>query len=318
MKTIAFLSLAALAFAQTKLTKADVDRWTRELSNAGRWGADDQKGAVNLITAERRKASARLVREGITVSLARPLDFEKAADNGSPYVREMTSTGEKPTSGAGMDKFEVSYHGWAHTHMDALSHIFFEGKMYNGFPQTEVTKAGAQKLDVANYREGIVARGVLFDIPRLKGVPYMEPGDAIYPEDLDAWVKKAGIRMRSGDVMLVRTGRWARRAAKGPWNLGAGAPGLYVSTMPWIRKADVAILGSDATSDVLPSRIEGVFLPVHRLAIVALGMPLLDNCDFEALAETAARLKRWEFQIVIAPLPSPGGTGSPVNPIAIF
>ena len=322
MKKPCIIALASIALfsqqAPRNLTRTDVDRMTKDLSNWGRWGKEDQKGSVNLITDERRKSSAKLVREGITVSLARPLDFEKAADNASPYIREMTSTGEKPTSGAGMDKFEVAYHGWAHTHMDALSHIFYRGEMYNGFSQTEVTKAGANKLDVANYRGGIVTRAVLFDIPRLKGVPYLEPGDAIYQEDLDAWLKQTGIRMQSGDVMLVRTGRWARRAAKGAWNLGEGAPGLYVSTMPWIKKAGVAILGSDATSDVLPSQVEGIFLPVHRIAIVALGIPLLDNCDLEAVAEVAARLKRWEFQIVVAPLPSPGGTGSPVNPIAIF
>lgn len=301
------------------LSRTDVQQMMKELSNWGRWGKDDQKGAINLITPERRKQSAKLVREGVSVSMARTLDMTQAPDNASPWVREMTSTGEKPTSGAGMDKLAVSYHGWAHTHMDSLSHIFFRGEMYNGYPQTEVTREGAKKLDVANFREGIVTRAVLFDIPRLKGVPYLEPGDAIYAQDLEAWLKKAGgLTLRSGDAILIRTGRWVRRAAKGAWNLGEGAPGLHVSVMPWIKKADAAILGSDATEDVIPSQVEGMFLPVHNVAIVGLGMPLLDNCDLDGVAEMAAKLKRWEFQIVIGPLPSPGGTGSPVNPIAVF
>jgi kynurenine formamidase len=156
------------------------------------------------------------------------------------------------------------------------------------------------------------------DIPRLKGVSYLEPGSAIHPEDLDAWERRAGVRVASGDVVLIRTGRWARRAVTGPWDPATHAAGLYATCAEWLRRRDVAILGSDAASEVAPSGVEGVEQPIHQLVLIALGVPILDNCDLEAVAEAAAARKRWEFLLTTAPLPVPGGTGSPLNPIATF
>jgi kynurenine formamidase len=146
----------------------------------------------------------------------------------------------------------------------------------------------------------------------------MEPGAAIYVEDIEAWEKKAGVKIGSGDAVFVRTGRWARRAAKGPWNAGEILAGLHVSVVPWLKQRDVAILAGDGASDVMPSQVQGVSQPVHFLMLVALGSPLFDNCDLEQLAETANRLGRWEFMFTAAPLAVPRGTGSPLNPIAIF
>ncbi len=217
-----------------------------------------------------------------------------------------------------MDSYKVSYHGLAHTHLDSLAHVFFQGKMYNGFSQKEVTEKGAGKLDIHNLKNGIFTRGILIDIPRLKGVPYLEPGTAIYPEDLEAWERQAGIRVSSGDVVFVRTGRWARRAALGPWDAFQSAAGLHISVARWLKERDVAMIGGDAANDVTPSGIEGLAFPLHRLAIVALGVHIFDNADLEALSQTAARLNRWEFLFTVAPIPMPGGTGSPVNPIATF
>lgn len=301
--------------AQTRpmLTKADIDRWMTELSNWGRWGKDDQLGAINLITPAKRKQAAALVKEGVSVSLARDTDSERAADNTSPYGHVMNLTPQ-----FALDTISVSYHGYAHTHLDALCHIFYNGKMYNGFSQDEVTAKGAAKLGIQNLRDGIFTRGILMDIARLKGVSYLEPGTAIYPEDLEAWEKKAGIRVSSGDVVFIRTGRWARRSALGPWNVSTSAAGLHASCARWLKERGVAILGSDAASDVAPSGIDGVGLPIHQLVIVAMGVHIFDNCDLEALGEAAAARKRWAFLLTAAPIRVTGGTGSPLNPIATF
>ena len=173
------VSRPALAQSDRKVTAAMVDKWMTELSNWGRWGKEDQMGAVNLITPAKRKQAAALVKDGVSVSLARNTETEKAADNDSPFVHTMTSTGKNPLEGFySMDLISVSYHGWAHTHMDSLCHMFYKGKMFNGFSQEEVTTKGAQKLAITNFKNGILTRGILMDIPRLKGVPYLAAGDA--------------------------------------------------------------------------------------------------------------------------------------------
>jgi kynurenine formamidase len=300
------------------VTKATVDRWMKELSNWGRWGKEDQMGTVNLITPAKRRQAAALVKDGVSVSLAHDTLIEKAADNGSPFSHVMTATGARPLGQFSVDEYKVSYHGFAHTHMDSLCHIFYQGQMYNGVRQETITDTGAQRLAVTNFKNGIFTRGILMDIPRLKGVPYLEPGTAIYPEDLDAWEKKVGVKVGPGDVIFIRTGRWARRAAKGPWDIGSKAAGLHASCVPWLKARDVAMIGSDAASDVLPSGVPGVTQPIHQLVLIALGTPIFDNCDLEAVSAEAAKRNRWEFLISASPIPVPGGTGSPLNPIATF
>ena len=311
---------AAAAYAQSRpaLTPDTVERWMTELSNWGRWGKQDQLGAINLITPAKRKQAATLVREGVSVSLAHDTVKEKSADNPQPFGHKMLQTGANSREPWAIDEYTVTYHGYAHTHMDSLCHMFHKGKMYNGFAQTEVTPAGAGKLAVTNFKSGIFTRGILMDIARLKGVPYLEPGTAIYPEDLDAWEKKAGVKVASGDVVFIRTGRWALRQAKGAWDTAGKIAGLHASCAKWLKSRDVAMLGSDAASDVIPSGVQGVSHPVHQLVLVAMGMPIFDNCDLEALGEEAARRKRWEFLVTAAPISVPGGTGSPLNPIATF
>jgi kynurenine formamidase len=156
------------------------------------------------------------------------------------------------------------------------------------------------------------------DIPRLKGVPYLGSGGPIYPADLEAWERKAGVTVESGDAVLIRTGRWARRRQEGPWDILKGSAGLHASCLPWLKKRDVAVVGSDLALDVLPSGVEGVELPVHWVTVVAMGVPILDNCDLEAVGEAAAARRRWAFLLTVAPLAVEGGTGSPVNPLATF
>lgn len=304
--------------SQHTLTKADVDRMMTELSNWGRWGKEDQLGAINLITPSKRKQAAALVKEGVSVSLAHDVEKERAADNSNPFQHTMTLTGANPASQFSLDAYSVNYHGYAHTHLDALCHVFYQGKMYNGFSQEEVTQKGAGRLSILNLKQGIFTRGILIDVARLKGVPYLEPETPIYVEDLEAWEKKAGVKVSSGDVIFIRTGRWARRAAVGPWDVGRHSAGLHASCARWLKERGVAILGSDAASDVVPSRVEGVNLPIHQLVLVALGVHIFDNCDLEAISEAAAKRNRWEFLLTAAPLAVPGGTGSPLNPIATF
>lgn len=302
------------------VTQAEYDRWKKELSNWGRWGKDDQMGALNLITPAKRKQALAVVKDGVSVSLAHEAITEKAVDTPSPY--------EVTMQGIGGDKITVSYHGSSITHMDALGHIFeaeFGGQAYNGYKpdEAEVMKNRHPRNSIYNVRNGVLTRGVLMDIPRLKGLPYLEPGTPIFVEDLEAWEKKAGVKVTAGDALLIRTGRWARRAALGAWDTGSGPTGkragLDASVIPWLRQRDIAVLGTDVPHSVNPDRgpHQGA-RAAHDFPLVMLGVTLIDNVDLEAAAETAAARNRWEFLLTVAPLPIRGGTGSPVNPIATF
>src|SRR5215510_3494766 len=159
----ALVSSGAKQESQHKMTKADVDRLMTELSNWGRWGKEDQLGAVNLITEAKRKQAAALVKEGFSVSLARDTEKERAEDNPSPYEHTMTMSGVNNRGNFSLDAFRISFHGYQHTHLDALCHMFWDGKMYNGFSQKKVTQKGASKLGIQNLKLGIFTRGVLMD-----------------------------------------------------------------------------------------------------------------------------------------------------------
>jgi len=322
------LSLAILVtmvpgttYAQDRhaMTKADVENLVVELSNWGRWGKEDQLGALNLITPDKRKSAAKLVRAGVCVSLARDVEKEKALDNPSPFEHDMVLFGRGTDSQWTADKFSVQYHGLAHTHMDSLCHLIHNDKLYNGFSRDQVGPQGAEALDIRNVKEGIFTRGILVDIPLLRGTRFLEPRTPIYPEDLDAWEKYAKVKITSGDVIFIRTGRWARREVTGPWDAEHdGAAGLHASCTKWLKARDIAMLGSDACSDVVPSGIEGIDFPVHLLTLHAMGVHIFDNCDLQEVSKTAEKLGRWEFLLTASPLAVAGGTGSPLNPIATF
>jgi kynurenine formamidase len=295
--------------ADRVVTKEDFERWKKELSNWGRWGKDDQIGTINLITPAKRKQAVALAKEGFVVSLSRDVPTEKAADTPWPFVHTYL--------GVGIDQYDIRYHGYAHTHLDSLAHVADNGVFYNGYkPDPEsVTKGGGHtRNSIHNLKSGIVTRGILIDMPRLKGVEYLEPGTAIYPEDLEAWEKKAGVKVSPGDALFVRTGRWVRRAKVGPWDVSKQSAGLDSSTIPWLRQRDVALLGGDAAQEVAPAKNAG---SVHAI-MMYLGLHLFDNCDLDALAAAAAARNRWEFMLMASPLAVRGGTGSPLNPIAMF
>ena len=313
-------SAASAQTARPNSTPQDFLRLQKELSNWGRWGADDQMGAVNLITPEKRKAALHTVKEGVSFSMARNAEIKEAVDNPVPIVRKTTRTGAS-VSHTGIastsDTFFISYHGMAHTHMDSLCHFVYDGKIYNGYSSDVVGEDGAAKNSIINFKNGIITRGVLMDMARYKGVDWLEPGTAIYPEDLEGWEKKAGVKVQSGDVMIVRTGRWARRDALGPWPPTQLA-GLHMSCAPWMHARDVAIIGGDDAQDVLPSQVAGISQPVHELCIVVMGMPIFDNLDLELVSREAEKRKRWDFLVTASPAAVPGATGSVLNPIVTF
>ncbi|MGO9969839.1 MAG: cyclase family protein [Bryobacteraceae bacterium] len=315
------------------LTQQDVDRWMTELSNWGKWGKDDQAGTINLITPAKRKAAAALVREGVSVSMSLDADLPKQGSTAGPLPGMMGGVANRATwtltsrppgpdprdlAAYVVDTIAVSYHGNNTTHLDAPSHLYYKGRIYNGYPQSGYSDRGAGKDDVMSMKNGILTRGVLFDMPKLKGVSYLGDDEPIYVEDLEAWEKQAGFRVETGDAVLVRTGRWVRVREKGPLDLNRATPGLYASCVKWLRERGAAILGSDVVQDVRPSRVEGVNQPIHQMALRALGMPLIDNADLEALSEAAAQRRRWTYLLTMNPLRVPGATGGPVNPIATF
>lgn len=320
LATVLGLSLAALptpvdAQAPALVPASQVERWMKELSNWGRWGEGDQRGTLNLITPAKRKQAIALVEDAVPVSLAHVLDRGLFADNPRPIRAAMTLD----SGGHAMDLYSIWYHGSTITHLDALCHYSHEGVLYNNLPKAAITAdSGCGVLGVEHQQDGWVTRGVLVDIPLMKKVPYLNPGEGITAADLEAWEAFSGVRIEPGDAVFVRTGRWARRQALGPWNVAQQAAGLHVSAMPWVKQRDVALLGSDGVQDVLPSGVEGFQRPIHLLSIVTLGLPLVDVMDLEAVAAEAARRKQWAFMVTLAPAPVPGGTGFPVNPIALF
>ena len=302
------------------VTETQIERWKAELSNWGRWGARDQIGTLNLITPEKRRQAAALVRDGVSVSLARTAETEETIDNPRPY--------EVTPLGITADAITISYHGFIHTHLDFLNHNFIEGITYNGYrpDPARVEREGAHPRNtVLNAKQGIFTRGLLIDMARFKGVEYLEPGTAITVEDLEAWEDETGLTVSAGDAVFIRTGRWARRREVGPWDIANEAAGLHASVIPWLRERDIAILGGEAPQDVAPAGIDPAVTdpddlgprPLHRFALIYLGMPLFDNVDLDALGEAAAERGRWEFLLTAAPLPT-RGTGSPINPIATF
>jgi kynurenine formamidase len=303
-------------------TEEDYRRAMAELSNWGRWGKDDELGTSNLITPAKRKQAAALVKEGITVSLAHDVVEETAPDAQTILNRVVLNV--TPTGASDRYQYSGTYHGIIHSHLDAVDcHVMVEGKGYNGVPMEDVKAAGGcPKGSIYAQRNGIVTRAVLFDATLLPGKAspngWLEPGTAIHREDLEALEKIEHVKVSSGDVILLHTGRWKRRAALGAWNPSDGYAGYHADVAYFMKERGVSFIGGDAYNDVGPSGVTGVRLPLHSLALVTLGTAIFDNLDFGEAAETAKRLNRWEFLFTAAPLRIPKGMGSPLNPIATF
>jgi kynurenine formamidase len=284
------------------------DGWMKNENNWGRWGKDDQRGALNLITPTKRKQAIALAKAGTVVSLAHtPSLVPKIPDTGSYLEIKPQRLG-----GFNRDDIQMLVHGISFTHIDALCHASHNDTFYNGLPASEVlSPAGCVKLGTDNFAGGIVTRGIILDIPYVKGVAALPPASAVTGEDLEAFEKMTGVKIGSGDAVFLHTGRWSRPNAR--YN---ELPGWAVSAMPWLKKHDVALVASDGGQDV--GQIPGLSTPVHKYVLVGLGANLIDGADLEAAAQTARRLKRWDFMLTVEPVAIPGATGFPVNPLAIF
>ena len=336
--SVAALTLSGAAVAQTQtftahpstqepnhlVTLETLKKWESELSNWGRWGKEDQRGLLNLITPDKTKRALALVKEAKTVTLQINPFKKTGIDTGGfgENVHRMALI--DPATGAiraALDIIQLSIHDGLNSHLDALCH--YQGPIgrkpdepavsYNGFPFT-LTAAGCRESAADRMGPGYITRAILVDMPLLKKVKWLEPSTPIYVEDLEAWEKFAGIRIGAGDALLIRTGRWAKRAAEGPWAYGEGG----ASVLPWLRARDVSLLGSDAVNDVQPSGVKGINRPIHQLTQVNMGLPIADNVYVEDAAREAERLKRWEFMFTLHIYQIQGGTASPFNGLATF
>jgi kynurenine formamidase len=318
-------------------TEEELLGYFTRLSNWGRWGPGDSLGTVNHITDSRRARAAALIRSGVTVSCARPIDPGPSADDGPDGVspqrfmlrtgqgladpgrvpRDGVATGDRQEGAA--EYLGYAAHGYRITHLDGLSHIFWDRTMYNGRPAERVSAyRGAVEHDITAVRGGIVTRGILVDAARHRGVPWLEPGDGVTDAELRAILSATGITAGAGDALLLRTGYGRKRREQGADAPAAGHPGWHASCLPSLHEWDVSMVGADTAQDVVPSGYPALRLPVHAVGIVAMGMPLLDNADFEDLARQCELHRRWEFFFTLAPLPFAGSTSSAVNPLAIF
>jgi kynurenine formamidase len=293
----------------------ELERALPALSNWHRWGADDQLGTLNFITAKTRLAAASLIRSGRVVPLAREITAT------TPGLRDVTYKMTRyqdplPEEAGCIDTIGMTYHGFAVTHVDALCHIFTpEGRhgMYNGYPIEDVTPAGARRLGIERIGEvGIVGRGVLLDIAEAHGAP-LPLGSTIMPDDLEAAERLHGVRVGEGDILFIRNGA-------GPRNTYQRGTGLHAACLPWLRDRRVAVLSSDSDSDVHPAQAGFTRWtePIHMVAIPYLGLPILDNTELDALADACAQENRWTFFVTVAPWRFRGATSSPVNPLAMF
>jgi kynurenine formamidase len=307
---------------QPALDAADFEALYQRLRRVPSWGPADRRGALNHLTPERILAAVGEIRLGRTVSLAAPIETGLTPDDPAPAVHEMAGPPGNQADPAGLtfarDQLGVNVHNNVDSHIDALCHAMYRKTLYNGVPADAVTLGGAQELSIEVACDGIAGRGVLLDIPRLRGAPWLEPGDLVTAAELAGAAEAQQVSVGPGDLLFVRTGHRRRRSEFGPWDAAKARAGLHPAALEFIAERKVAVLASDSNSDTAPSVAEGVELPVHVLAINALGLHLLDYLQFEDLVPFCEATGRWSFFCVIAPLRLAHGTGSPVNPIAVL
>ncbi len=308
-------------------TDADLDALFERSKNWNRWGPGDERGTLNLLTSERVAAAAASVTEGITVSLGHDLARSATSENPIPVDHRMLAHGEQRQSNgipgyeACRDYVGTDVHGTGITHIDALSHMFVAGQMYNGHPPSMVTESGAMRNSIMSLATGVVGRGVLLDIPASRGLPFLELDYLVTIDDLLASERAQGVEVGEGDIVLVSTGRDALRTHRGephsPYT--EGMAGLHPECITWIHERSPAVLGSDGISDRLPVPESDRWpFPVHQIGITAMGLYLIDSMRLDELAVVCGDLRRWSFMVAIGALRLPGGTGSPINPIAVF
>jgi len=305
-----------------ELSAAEFRDLYQRVQHTSRWGPADRRGALNYISPAQVVAAASDVARGRTVSLAAPVESQASPDNPDPAIHQMTRPGTSPVPVSGlhfaMDQLAMNIHGNADSHIDALCHVIFDGTLFNGVSADSVTARGAAELSIGVARDGIVGRGLLVDIPRVRRLPWLEPGDHVTADDLIAAEASQEVRIQTGDLLFVRVGHRSRRTALGPWDSSNARAGLHPLALELLAERQIAVLGSDGNNDTAPSAAEGVDFPVHVLAVHAMGVHLLEWLSFAGLVAVCEELNRWSFLCIIAPLRLEMGTGSPVNPIAIF
>jgi kynurenine formamidase len=311
-----------------EVSVAEFEEILESVKNWGRWGGDDELGTLNYITPDKVRAAAQLVRSGRRVSLAIPINRRSGPDNPMQATLLLVQGHDVPVDESkvrfGLDWLGMAAHGDCHTHVDALCHISYGGLTYNGRPAQEVLRTdGATEQDVAAYHQGVVSRGVLLDIPRHRGVKWLEPGEFVRRAELEECAEGQGTEIGEGDILVFRTGHHRRRLELGPWDnnpppQGEGKAGLHVDAIPWMHERRIAAFLPDGDGETVPSVVQGITYPIHPLQVVAMGMLVSDSLQFEELAPACEEEGRWEFMVVGLPLRLPGGTGSPWNPIAIF
>jgi kynurenine formamidase len=307
---------------ERKVSGEEFKELFRALKVWGRWGQHDERGALHHLTPERVAAAARAVSEGVSVTMSLPLNTRSGAHNPEPAIHYMTASSGADIGSGSLhflkDYVGVDYHNDGHTHIDALCHIAYDGLLYNDRREDTVTSKGAPVDAINVLKDGLIGRGVLLDIPRLRSQRWLEPGEHVFGEDLEAAEREQGVVVGAGDILLVNTGHARRLAELGPWDTAHAKAGLHPTAMRFPAERNVAALGSDGNSDTAPSSTGGVDFPIHVLAINAMGIHLLDYLQFEDVRAVCERTGRWEFLFASAPLRITGGTGSPINPIAVF
>jgi kynurenine formamidase len=303
-------------------TSQQKSEWIARHSNWGRWGKDDQLGALHLITGQKRRQAQRLAREGIVVSLARNIwivqrNPANPVNRPGSFFELDLYPGSIVEAGSAdeyiFDKQHFAVHGGFVTHVDSLCHLSFEGKIYNGLSYREtVTPAGCAKSGIQHAKGGIVTRGLLIDLPRLRGVSSLAPSDRLRPDDVVRWEQQTGLKVSAGDAIILYTGQ---RDSQPPGQVAlplSGAtivpdhPKFDTSMVSFFKERDVAVVGLDSV------------VADAQYVIVALGLYAINNMDLNELAATARRLNRWEFLLTVAPVATPGATGAIVNPLALF
>jgi kynurenine formamidase len=310
---------AAVAPADTAALRAQYEQWRKDFKTWGKWApvGQDSKGTSTLITPQKVQSAMKLAKDGIIVSRAHAEPQAVAADVGAAGIFHRVTN--NITEGGTTDNYQVSFHGQTVAHIDTWCHFFENGMMYNGVPVKDnlSAEAGCIKGSVMNWKDGITTRAVLYDIAQLKGVDWVDPKTPITRADLEAWEKKSGVKAGPGDIPLLYIGRWKRRAALGSWT--GQVAGYYADTIPWMHERLPAFIGHDFNIDWNPRPgWEGLRNPVHVAVLNWMGINIIECLDLEQAAATARRVNRYEFVITFAPLPVEGGTGSPVNPLAIF
>jgi len=308
------------------MTRSDLDALFESLSNWGRWGSDDERGMLNHLLPEHAREAAADVREGLAISLAHDLDLHPTPETPVPAQHHMLAAGDaRKESGiagyeAARDFVGAHVHGLGVTHIDALCHMFVRGRMYNDVPASEVRSDGARRNTLLALENGIVGRGVLIDLAAGRGVDFIDGSEAISLAELEATATQQGVTVGAGDILMIATGRDARRrSADGALDPADGMVGLHPECLPWLREREIAVLGSDGISDPLPGLgIESWPFPIHQIGITAMGLHLIDNLALGALSAACAERERWTCLFSLGALRVPGATGCPVNPIALL